>query len=658
MNDLEKQAIEPTAENPETPATQEENVVKECSESTETVENPCVLESSPALDLAEAADQLTEEKEETAADPAKEQKDEPTLPENREKNEVNYHKMSKTELKESLKNILESGDLEKHKEVSVIKQAFYHQHNKELEAQLNKFIEEGNNPEDFSSEPDSEEQEVKELLAVFKEKRNNYLEEKEEEKRKNLEDKKRIVEQINALSEDIDNINLHFQQFQQLQQEFKAVGDVPATDDNEIWKTYQTAIEQFYDRLKLNKELRDLDFKKNLELKTLLVEKAKGLADLTDPIEAFRSLQSLHHQWREIGPVAREIREEIWNQFKEATTVINKRHQDFFQERKANEQANEEAKTQLCEKAEAINVDDLKNFSDWDNATKEILDLQQQWKELGFASRKVNNQLFNRFRQICDKFFAAKAEFFKKTKEESRENLAKKEALCEKAEALLEKATERSAFDEMQALQAEWRTIGVVRRKLGDEVWKRFCKAVDAFYDARKSHVSGKREEENQNMAVKKEIIEELKAIPDTAERDDVIDTIRELREKWQQTGFVPFKHKDALNNEYRGELDRLYKAFDIRESNRRMKRYESEIGKMEGDQSKIGKERDKLVRAIESRQAELKTIENNIGFFKLKSTAGNSMIKDFEKKIDKIKEEIEEIKQKIKLLDSQPKEN
>jgi len=408
----------------------------------------------------------------------------------------------------------------------------------------------------------------------------------------------------------------------------------------------------------MNKELRDLDFKKNLELKTALVEKAKDLTEVEDPIDAFKRLQSLHEQWREIGPVAREIREEIWNQFKEASTIINKRHQDYFTERKATEQANEDAKTALCEKAESIDIAVLKNFADWDKVTKEIIELQNEWKGLGFASRKVNAQLFARFRKACDDFFTAKAEYFKKTKEEFRDNLAKKEALCEKAEALKDRFEDRAAYDEMVALQKEWRTVGVVRRKQGDEVWKRFCAAVDSFHDARKKLLNGRRDEETENLKAKKSVIERLAAIPEDAERKDVIGTVRDLQAEWQKIGHVPFKQKDTVNADYRAQLDRLFSAFDLRESRQRMRRFEGEVKKMEGDGNRLGRERDRLMRALESRQAELKTIENNLGFFNVKSSAGNSLMKDLERRIQKTKEDIAQIKEKIAVLDKQEKDS
>lgn len=596
------------------------------------VSEECAVESSPALDMAAVAD--ASEADEAAA--------------------KNYHSMSKQEMVEALREIVAAGNMEAHKEVAAIKQAYYSLHNREMAAELEAFVAAGNAADAFSATPDESEAEIKNLLADFREKRNAYLEEKEEERRKNLEEKTKIVSELKAIVDDIDNINLHFPKFQELQQKFKETGEVPAGSENDIWKSYQIAVEQFYDRWKMNKELRDLDFKKNLELKTALIEKAEALKEVADPIDAFKRLQALHDEWREIGPVARELREDLWTRFKEASTVVNKRHQDFFQERKASEQANEEAKTALCEKVEAIDLATLKSFADWDNATKEIIAMQQEWKGLGYASKKMNNVLFARFRKACDDFFVAKAEYFKKSKEENRENLAKKEALCEKAEALLERYQERAAFDELQALQKEWRTVGVVRRKQGDEVWKRFCTAVDAFYDARKKLLNGRRDEETENLKAKKSVIERLQAISEDSDRKDVIGTIRELQNEWQSIGHVPFKQKDAVNAEYRAELDRLYGAFDLRESRQRMRRFEGEVKKMEGDGSKLGKERDRLVRALEARQAELKTIENNLGFFNVKSSAGNSMIKEFERKIQKTKEDISQIKEKIKLLDKQ----
>lgn len=598
----------------------------------------CAVESSPAEDLAKVADEITEKPEENVV------------------SEKNYHSMSKQEMIEALREIVSSGDMEAHKEVAAVKQAFYSLLNKEAMNAAKAFVEEGNPADQFSAPVDEDEVKIKALLAEFREKRSAYLEEKEEERKKNLEEKSRIVAELKAIAEDIDNINLHFPKFQQLQQDFKAVGEVPAGSENEIWRSYQSSVEQFYDRLKMNKELRDLDFKKNLEIKQLLVEKARQLTTLPDPIEAFRKLQDLHDQWREIGPVAKEVREDIWNEFKEASAMINKRHQDYFQSRKAEETDNEIAKTALCEKVEAVDLAALKTFAEWDAKTKEILEIQKAYKEIGFAPRKSNGVLFSRFRKACDAFFTTKAEYFKKTKDEFRDNLAKKEALCEKAEALLPRAEEKEAYDELQELQKEWRTVGEVRRKQGDEVWKRFCAAIDAFHDARKKHFGAQRSAENENLKAKQAIIARLKAISTDAERKDVIESIRQLQNEWQQTGFVPFKHKDAVNAEYRAELSRLFGAFDLRESRQRMRRFEGELKKMDGDESRISRERERLVRAIESRQSEIKTIENNLGFFKFSS--GGNMVKEYERKIAKIKEDIAQIQDKINLLDAQEKQS
>lgn len=641
----------------------------------ESCSDECALDSSPALDIAEAADELSqvqeekkEEKSETDESCAEESS--PSLDiaafadeENHEEKveekaaEKSYHQMTKQELIDALKGIVNSSEWDHHKEVAAIKQSYYTLINKEREKEQEEFVSAGNDIANFSYTPDATEEEVKNLLSEFKEKRNEFLEEREAIRKKNLEEKYAIIEKIKNISEDIDTINQQFPIFQQLQQEFKAAGEVPQGSETELWKSYQTAVEQFYDRLKVNKELRDFDFKKNYELKSQLIEKAEALANVSDVLDAFRTLQALHEQWREIGPVARDVREEMWTKFKDASTVINKRHQDFFQSKKENEQANETAKTELCEKAEAIDFVNFKSYSDWEDATKVILDLQAAWKELGFAARKVNNALFARFRSACDTFFTAKAEYFKKVKEESRENLAKKEALCEKAEALAAEYDRKGALDEMQALQREWKEVGVVRRKQGDEVWKRFCAALDEFYGNRKKLFSGKKAEEAENLKAKQEIIDKLKEISEDEDRKDVIGTIRDLQSDWQNIGHVPFKDKDTLNQAYRAELDRLFNAFDIKETRQRVRRYENELKKFAGEEGKINREREKLVRALDARIAEANTIENNMGFFKVKSNTGNTMVKEMEKKIQKLKAEAEEIKEKISLLDAQAKE-
>lgn len=412
-------------------------------------------------------------------------------------------------------------------------------------------------------------------------------------------------------------------------------------------------MEKFYDHLKMNKELRDLDFKKNLEAKRQLIDEAKALAENPDALDAFRKLQELHNQWRELGPVAKEIREEIWDEFKAASTVINKRHQDYFEQRKASEQANETGKTAICEEIEKIDTDALKSFAAWDEATRQIIELQKKWKEFGFASRKANNLLFSRFRKACDDFFEKKTEYFKKTKEEFNENLEKKVALCEKAEALKDLNDVRKAADEVVKLQAEWKKIGSVPRKQSDAIWQRFQTACNFFFDERKRLSNAKRQEENANLAAKKDVIERLKAIPKDAERKDVIATVRELQNEWQKIGFVPFRAKDKVYEEYRKELNAIFENFDIRESRNRMNNFKEQIENLKDDSQKMGRERDRLMRVLEAKRNDLKTFENNLGFFNVKSSAGNSMLKEIERKIKRLKEEIKDVEEKINLLDS-----
>lgn len=642
MNELDKQlpengdvnfevAAESAAVNPDASAV--ESVTVDCDNvnAVEGAENECVETVESVPDIADEAGKAAAEV-------------------------INFHAMSLEELVEALRGIVASGNMEAHKEVSAIKQAYYTAINRKAMTELAAFVEAGNSADQFSATPEATENEIKTLLADFREKRAAYLEMKEQERKENLEKKNEILRQLSEIVADIDNINVHFPKFQELQAEFKSNAEVPAGSETELWKNYQAVVEQFYDHLKMNKVLRDLDFKKNLEIKKGLVEKARELTEAADPIEAFRKLQSLHEEWRETGPVAKEVRDELWNDFKEASATINRRHQDYFQARKTEEAENEARKTALCEKVEAIDVDSLRSFADWDAKTKEIIEIQKEYKEVGFASRKANSMLFARFRKACDEFFNRKGEYFKKIKDEFKENLQKKESLCEKAEAILARANEKSAFEELQELQKEWRTVGVVRRKQGDDVWKRFCAAVDAFHAARKQHFGAQRSAEMENLAAKQAVISELKAIPSDAERNEVIGKIRELQNRWLQIGFVPFKHKDAVNSEYRAELDRLFGSFDVKENTRRMRRFENDVKKLGGDENKLGRERERLMRTIEAREAEIKTIENNLGFFKFQSKKGNSMVSEFERKIEKIKEEVAQLHEKIALLDKEEK--
>jgi len=561
--------------------------------------------------------------------------------------------MTKQELADELKRILADNEMNAHKEVASIKHAFYNILNKEADDALAVYVEEGNDPETFSAEPDALEPEVRGYLQEFKEKRAGYLNEMEMLQKENLEKKNEILSQMREIADDIDNVNLKFPQFQQLQQDFKAIKEIPAGAESEIWKNFQAVGELFYDRLKMNKELRDLDFRKNLEVKRQLIEDAKSLATEKDVISAFRKLQDLHAKWRETGPVAKDLRDEIWDEFKGASTVVNKRHQEFFENKKAGEQANEAAKTKLCEEIEAIDLDALKSFSAWDSSTKEVIALQERWKQVGFASHKVNTALFARFRKTCDEFFNRKAEYYRNVKAEYASNLEKKTALCERAEALKETDNLKAAMEEVQKLQAEWKKIGTVARKYNDSIWQRFNTACNYFFDERKKQHAAVRKEESENLEKKRAIIAGLKEIPMDIERNEGIRKLRDLQSQWQQTGHVPFKMKDRIYSEYREITDALYDTFNMREANRRMSNFEGQIDDMKSDEGRLGYERDRQLRALEQKRSELKTYENNMGFFNVKSSAGNTMLKEMERRIKKIKDEIALLEKKIELIDS-----
>ncbi|MBD5230678.1 MAG: DUF349 domain-containing protein [Bacteroidales bacterium] len=632
MNELEK-AI--PAEETATPRPSAEGQEPQAAEAAA----PVVTESEEAS--AEAAPAVADESAESA------QTDDAQAEE-----QQNYFSMSKEELVAVLKDIVENRKADHHKNVAVLKQAFYVLRNAELEAECEKFAAEATPGESFTSAPDPVEIEFKDLLGAFKEMRAAYLAEEEERRQNNLARKNEIIDRLKAIAADIDNVNVHINEVRELQEEFKKPADVPPTAVTDLWKTYQLIVEQIYDCLKMNKELRELDFKKNLEIKQSLVEQARMLADEADVINAFKKLQALHDLWRATGPVAKEYREEIWAQFKEASTLVNKRHQDFFEARKQEEQANEEAKTRLCEEIEAINIDEIKTFGEFEKVTESIKNMQARWKELGFASRKVNNALYTRFRKACDDFFTRKAEFFTKTKEELASNLEKKIKLCERAEALKDSTDFKATAEQIIALQAEWKTIGSVARRHSDSIWQRFMAACNHFFDARKKDMAGRRQEENENLAAKRLVIEALKAIPSDASRSEVIEALKEQQARWNAIGHVPFKVKDKLYDEYRSTLNAIRENFDLRESRARMNNFEKRLESMSGDGRQINSERQRLVRALEQKRGELKTFENNLGFFNIKSKEGNNMLREMERRTQRIKDEIKELEQKIKLFD------
>lgn len=564
---------------------------------------------------------------------------------------TNYAAMDKKQLVEVLHNLAQQPVNEVKEDVVRVRVAFAAIRKEELAKEKEAFIAKGNEEAAFAPAADELEEQFKSLYSEIKEKRAAYNAAQDALKAENLAKKREIISKINEIAEDADNVNRQYSTVQQLQQDFKAIGEVPSENDTEVWKAYQVAVERFYDLLKMNKELRDYDFKKNLEQKQALCAEAEALDEEADIVDAFKKLQQLHTSWREIGPVSKEIREELWTRFKNASAVINKKYQSFFEERKAKEKKNAEGKEALCVKIEAISTDNLKTYAAWDEATKAIIGLQEEWKKLGFASRKMNTELFARFRKSCDEFFAKKAEFFKRMKDELAANLAKKIELCEKAEALKDSTEWKKTTDALIALQKEWKTVGPVVKKHSDAVWKRFIAACDAFFEEKKKQNVNVHSVEHENLKQKKDIIAQINSILENKETEDAPNKVRELMKKWQEVGHVPYKEKDKVYAEYKAAIDKAFEQLDMKAKKARMANFANSINQM-SDTGKVYHERERLVRAYEMKSQELKTYENNLGFFNAQSKSGNSLVKEMERKIANIKEEIAMLEQKIKLID------
>lgn len=536
-------------------------------------------------------------------------------------------------------------------EIAHLKQRFYAIRKAEQEAEMAAHIAEGKEAESFIPALDQTEEEFKNLMNSVRERKAAIAAAEEEERAHNLASKLALIEELKTISADTDNVNRAFPRVKEIQAEFKEIGEVPATEATDLWKNYQGAIEQFYDQLKVNKDLRDYDFRKNLELKTLLCEEAEKLNDEEDIVLAFKRLQNLHDEWRQTGPVAKEVREEIWARFKDASTLVNKKYQNFFEERKAREMENEKAKTEICERVEALDFSSLKTYSAWDEMTKQILAAQEEWKKLGFASRKANNALFTRFRTVCDNFFTLKAEHYREMKDELASNLAKKTALCEKAEALKDSTDWKKTADELVRLQKEWKTIGTVPKKHSDNIWHRFQAACDSFFESRKANLSESRAAEQANLKAKREVIAALKEIPLDSNRAESMPKVKELQAKWQSIGHVPMRDKDKLYDEYRAACDALYNRLGRDRGGR--SRFEDVINEMGSDEQKLYRERERILRAFEIKRNELKTYENNLGFLSSKSKSGDSMVREMERRIQRIKDDLTSIEEKINLIDS-----
>ena len=576
-----------------------------------------------------------------------------------EKPTENASKLStKEEVLLRLKEVAQDAENANKQELDGLKQTFYKIHNAEIEAAKKTFVENGGAEEEFIAQPSGVEEEFKSLMAAIKEKRSALAAEIEKQKEENLQVKLSIIEELKELVESPDDANKSYNEFKKLQQQWNEVKLVPQAKVNELWKNYQLHVEKFYDILKLNNEFREYDFRKNLEIKTHLCEAAEKLADEQDVVSAFHQLQKLHQEFRDTGPVAKELRDEIWNRFKAASTAVNRRHQQHFEALKESEQHNLDQKTVICEIVEAIEFDQLKTFAAWETKTQEVIALQNKWKTIGFAPQKMNVKIFERFRKACDEFFKKKGEFFKLLKEGMNANLEKKKALCEKAESLKDSTEWKETAEILTKLQKEWKTIGPVSKKYSDAVWKRFITACDYFFEQKGKATSSQRSVEQENLEKKKAIIARLTAIDETTDADEASKEVRELMKEWNGIGHVPFKEKDRLYKQYHGLIDQLFDRFNISASNKKLSNFKSSIGNIQsGGSQSLYREREKLVRTYENMKNELQTYENNLGFLTTSSKKGNSLLTEINRKVEKLKSDIELVLQKIKVIDESIKE-
>lgn len=562
-------------------------------------------------------------------------------------------KLTKEEILNRLQALVDAPIETVRGEVESLKQAYYKIRRNEVDELRKAFVEQGGDEKDFTAPEDTQENFLKELLGSYKEKKAAYLAEEEKQKAENYEIKLQLIEQLKMLCESQDDFNKLYNEFKDIQQKWKEIKLVPEEHANELWKEYQTYSEAFYDLIKINNQFRDYDFKKNLELKTALCEAVEKLQDEKDIISAFHQLQKLHQQWREIGPVAKELREELWDRFKAASTVINKRHQQHFENLKAKEQENLVAKTVICEEIEGIDYAALQTFKDWDEKNNEVLALQQKWRTIGFTPKKHNTKIFERFRAACDVFFTKKTEFYKSIKAEMEKNLEKKRALCEKAEALKDSTDWKGTTEKMIALQKEWKTIGQVTRRHSDSIWKRFITACDYFFDNKNKNVSSQKSEEQTNLEAKKALIEKVKTMDESLDTEEAITTLKEWIAEWNEIGHVPFKEKDKVYKAFHEAVDAQFDRLKVDQRDRRMKSYRNNVSEMAGKgKGKLYSERDRLMRTYERMKNDLQTYENNIGFLTISSKGGSGLVKEMERKIEKLKAEMELTVKKIEAID------
>lgn len=635
QNPTEEPVVEPTAE----PATE-----------------PVAAEETAAV-AEPAAEEVAEPATESVAEPAAEEADEPVVEDAVEEPQAETSTTSiatfetEAEVVNRLKEISESDEEVTRQELDSLKSNFYRIHRQQADAAYKKFIEDGGAAEEYAPEPDPEETTFKELMAVIREKRAAIAAALEQEREENYQKKLEIIDKIKALTENPDEINRGYNDFKELQQQWNDIKEVPADKATNLWKTYQQAVEAFYDTLKLSNELRAYDFKKNLERKTALCEAAEALAEETDIIVAFRKLQQLHQDFRETGPVASDLREQIWTRFKDASTVINKRHQEFFEARKQKEEENLTKKTAICETIEGFDLEGLKTFAEWNAISEKITTLQAEWKTIGYAPQKMNTKIFERFRAACDNFFTRKNEYFQTVRENLNQNYALKLELVEKAEALKDSTDWKATTDALVELQKKWKEIGTVPKKYSDQIWERFNAACDAFFAAKKEANKDVHTEQTANMEKKKAIIDALAAIVPEEFEGDLRTKLREAQEEWNQIGHVPFKEKDKLYKLLREQMDRLYGFANEHAAKRRIDRFKESIKGGNG-----GDVRSRLTRQLDILNNEIKTYENNLGFLTLssKSKQGNALIEELNRKMEKLKADKEEVKAKLKALDEQ----
>lgn len=565
---------------------------------------------------------------------------------------------TKQEVLERVKEIAHSSENPNKEELDLLKTTFYKIHLAERDAQMKEYLAKGGDPEKYILLPDDTEEAFKAEMQLIKEKRAKIFLAQEEEKQDNLRKKEEIIEKIKAMTTSPEEANKSYQDFKALQQEWKEIKNIPADKANEVWKNYQLYVEQFYDMLKLNSEAREYDFKKNLEAKTQLCEAAEKLNEEEDVISAFHQLQDLHQQYREIGPVAKELREQIWERFKAASTVINKKHQQHFEDLRAKEEENLAKKTSLCEKVEAANQGEYKTAKDWEKVTQEIIEIQKEWRTIGFAPQKMNVKIFERFRIANDEFFNKKAEFFKGLKDTYSANLEKKQQLVNKAKELADSTDWKKTGDKFIALQKEWKKVGTVPHKQGELLWKEFLDTCNKFFEARNKQNAGSRSEEHANLDKKRNIIAQLKELVVAEISDnDFQKKLKDLAKQYSAIGHVPFKEKDKVYKEYHEAIDAAYEKLYATNAKRHFDNFKNNLKNVakEGGNA-LGNERGKLLRRYDQLRSEITTYENNLGFFNTASKKGNSLVEEMNRKIEKLKTDLEMVKQKIKAIDAEKK--